>query len=706
MLHPTPRSAARPALFLSACLLLGASLCSACGDDEGASASSADAGSADGGRADSAAPELVEGLCVVNDPAAPPDSLSEVECKADFLALSSAPIDATLPGSRSTKVVLDLADDDTLYFQNSQKFQIHYAFTSTHLSGEGKPVVGTLADFNATEYYKPDRRFLLGAVTYYEAPDVWALEIAPYDTMSAAQLEKLFAAVHDKVYFASALALHPTSEAVAKLAASLPSTIPIVTTGQIYAGTDYQPLTLGEGMGKLRFVKTDELGATYLGYRDIVVLDAVPNDISAVAGLITEEFQTPLSHVNVLSENRGTPNMGLRGAMANAELRALEGKWVKLVTKAAAYTVTEVTQAEADAYFEAHRPTPVTLPALDLETQGLFDVEDAVVEGAGELRDLLKEAARAFGGKAAHYAILRKISDVPIRKAFVVPIFYYDQFMRENGFYARVDALLADPSFSGNDSVRDAALATLRADMAKAEVNTGLQTLLRDKIATDYPGVKVRFRTSTNSEDLEGFPCAGCYDSHTGDPADWNDVLDAIRTTWATVWKFRTFEERSYYGIDHKSVGMALLVHQNFPDDTEAANGVAVTANPFDATGLEPGFYVNVQYGGNAEVVAPPPGVTSDEFLYFFSSPNQPITYLSRSNLVPDGSTVLSNRQTYTLGKALDAIHTRFSRAYGPAAGNQGWYAMDVEFKFDAADGGEASLYVKQARPYPGRGSE
>ena len=48
--------------------------------------------------------------------------------------------------------------------------------------------------------------------------------------------------------------------------------------------------------------------------------------------------------------------------------------------------------------------------------------------------------------------------------------------------------------------------------------------------------------------------------------------------------------------IDHKTVAMSLLVHHNFPD--EEANGVAVTANPFDPSGLEPGFYVNVQWGG------------------------------------------------------------------------------------------------------------
>ena len=187
-------------------------------------------------------------------------------------------------------------------------------------------------------------------------------------------------------------------------------------------------------------------------------------------------------------------------------------------------------------------------------------------------------------------------------------------------------------------------------------------------------------------------------------PGPLRHLLDALRETWSSAWSFRTFEERTFYGIDHFSVGMALLVHHNFPD--EEANGVAVTANPYDASGLDPAFYVNVQYGGTAEVVAPPPGVKSDEFLYYFSQPNQPITYLTHSNLIAPGTTVLTTTQTYTLGRALDAIHKRFSAAYGPGVGNLGWYAMDVEFKFDdeANPGQPPALYVKQARPYPGRG--
>ena len=67
---------------------------------------------------------------------------------------------------------------------------------------------------------------------------------------------------------------------------------------------------------------------------------------------------------------------------------------------------------------------------------------------------------------------------------------------------------------------------------------------------------------------------------------------------------------------------------------------------------------------------------------------------------------MLSSDQLHQLGVALNAIHERFSPAYGPASGNQGWYAMDVEFKFDDDEAPDqpATLYIKQARPYPGRG--
>jgi len=664
---------------------------------------------------DSAPTSVVEGVCKIDsgdivDGTATTESLERIDCSADFRALGSEPIDASIPGARSVKVILDTADSNHQYFQNSVKYKVHYDFASTHLSGNGLPVVPSLAEFNTSQYYQPDRRFVLGAVTYYDGPQVWALEMAPYDTASETLIETLFRSVKSHAFFGPGLKFHPTSDSIAQEAAKLPKDLPLVSTDELYAGITYQPLVLSTGVGRLRFETIGTIDEAALSFTDIVVVDSAPNDIPVVQGLISQDFQTPLSHVNVLSANRKTPNMGLRGAMTDETLRALEGKLVSLTVGAVSYDVHEVTEAEAEAFWIAHKPTPVTLPDVDKSNTELKDIADVTPEpeAGGSLRDAIKTAVLSYGGKAAQYSVLSRTPGVPIEKAFAIPVYWYYEFMERNGLFDKIAALQADKSFQSDSQVRFEKLAEFQTDVLAGTISPDLEQALMAKIEAEYPNHVIRFRTSTNSEDLDGFPCAGCYDSAKGDPAKGvEDVLNAIKSTYSTVWKFRTYEEREYYSVDHHSVAMALLVHNNFPDDYEKANGVAITANPFDESGLEPAFYINVQYGGKVEVVAPPAGTTSDQILYFFDNPNQPITYLAHSNIITAGSTVLSREQVHSLGVALDAIHERFSPAYGPAAGNQGFYAMDIEFKFsnEADPSKPATLYVKQARPYPGRGN-
>ena len=147
---------------------------------------------------------------------------------------------------------------------------------------------------------------------------------------------------------------------------------------------------------------------------------------------------------------------------------------------------------------------------------------------------------------------------------------------------------------------------------------------------------------------------------------------------------------------------MALLCHRSFPN--EAANGVALTANIFDTSGLEPGFYINVQKGG-ASVVLPEAGITTDQIIYHYFQPGQPAIFLSHSNLVNGSETVLTSTQLYRLGQALEHIHMFWMDTYGPGLGDPtAFYAMDVEFKFDSIAGGPPQLFIKQARPHPGWG--
>jgi hypothetical protein len=251
---------------------------------------------------------------------------------------------------------------------------------------------------------------------------------------------------------------------------------------------------------------------------------------------------------------------------------------------------------------------------------------------------------------------------VPMPKAFAIPVYYYKQFMQENGLDAEITAMLAEEKFVNDPAYRDARLTALRTSISTGPINVDFEAMVLAKLAQDYPGLPMRFRSSTNSED-------------------------------------RAFEERTYRGIPHTDVAMALLVHPSFPD--EEANGVALTANMFDPT--QPGFYINVQKG-DTSVVLPEAGITADSFLYYYYYPGQPITYFAHSSLIPEGQTVLTPAQTYKLGQSLEAIHTYFAQYY--QKGDE-FYAMDVEFKLeDYGTGGEPQVVIKQARPHYGWGGK
>src|SRR6185436_6439787 len=122
--------------------------------------------------------------------------------------------------------------------------------------------------------------------------------------------------------------------------------LPLVGPNAPFAGMTYQPLTEGVAYGTLKFVPSEELWSASLGAKVIAITDDVPNDVPFVGGLITEAFQTPLAHVNVLSQNRGTPNAAL--VNARNELSSYLGQLVKLVVAPGGLEMTLADPAEAE----------------------------------------------------------------------------------------------------------------------------------------------------------------------------------------------------------------------------------------------------------------------------------------------------------------------------------------------------------------------
>src|SRR5690606_10182084 len=175
-----------------------------------------------------------------------PDYLPELGCLADFNRLASH----TAAGP-SVKVLIDRwapkapEDDYPVYFINSQRYGLHYDFASApkHLNvgPQGQlPAVGTLQDFNATEYTSPSRRFLLGALSYYGDSDTWVYELAPNDAASAELILTAWDLVEKHAWVGLQMKLHTTSDAIASEAKLLPEDVEAIPTSELINQT-YQP---------------------------------------------------------------------------------------------------------------------------------------------------------------------------------------------------------------------------------------------------------------------------------------------------------------------------------------------------------------------------------------------------------------------------------------------------------------------------------
>jgi len=300
----------------------------------------------------------------------------------------------------------------------------------------------------------------------------------------------------------------------------------------------------------------------------------------------------------------------------------------------------------------------------------------------------------AIGGKAAQFAELYHVVWCPAgaqipERAFAVPVVYSLEHLVASGAQERLAALQREPAFLADSAVRGRGLAEVRQLIAKHPLAPELLAELRAAISERWPGRPLRFRSSSNAEDLPGFNGAGLYTSLRVDgDADAADAEESIKAVWASLWNLRAYDEREYYLIDHASVAMGVLVHPAFP--SERANGVAVSRDLLDPRRSDR-YYINAQLG-EALVTNPAPGVRSDEFSVSWFGTN-PIFY-DHSSFSP--GPVLAQAEVERLTCNLEAIHRHYREILDPLRENQ-WFAMDIEFKL-VHDTRE--LAIKQARPF------
>jgi len=598
----------------------------------------------------------------------PPAALPRVDTPAQWAALAARHGWSTSSRTETVKVVIDLADGAAVHFLDSNAWEMHYDYVERHLD----PHVD-YHRFNTEEYLREDRRYVLCAVTHHLDGGHWALELAGVDNLPADRIAWTHARVAERLGVTRALRFRPASPAQVAHAAALEGRIPTLSRDAINASVVYQPVVLGVAYGHLRIVE-GPLDVAALRPYDVVVTAEVPEELPPVAALVTGELQAPLAHVAVLSRNRNTPDMALRGAAALPAFRALEGELVKLTVAGQDYALERAAREEAEADWEARRPRGTAVPARDLGPAGLHEVAT-----------LPEDATGWAGAKAAQLGRLARLDGIEVPPGLVIPFSAYARHLAAAGLDAAVAALLADPRFREDARVRAARLAALRAAIQAAPVDEALLAALVAGLARLAPGRAAILRSSTNAEDLDGFSGAGLYESLPvpagAGPAQ---VADVLRRVWASVWLQRAFEEREWYRIRHDAVAMAVLV-QPLLDDA-VASGVAITGNPWKA-GLD-AVYLNLQAAG-ATVTGAGSHELPEQYLVttFFDPPE--IELLGTSSLT-GGRLLLTEDEVRALTGRLRRVHDRLLPAGGGAN------AMDVEFVLTA----DRRFVLVQARPY------
>jgi hypothetical protein len=221
------------------------------------------------------------------------------------------------------------------------------------------------------------------------------------------------------------------------------------------------------------------------------------------------------------------------------------------------------------------------------------------------------------------------------------------------------------------------------------------------------PDTTVRFRSSSNVEDALEFNGAGLYEStsvcaldSTDDDGDGPSLCDpdrdnertierALKKVWTSLYTFRAYEERAFFGIPQDIVAMGILVNRRFKN--EQANGVALTGSP---SNIADSRYIITAQEGEESVVSPDPGVVAEkDVLTVAGGDVVSITRAVPSSLVPEGAFVLSDAELGEFGALLWQMDQDFPIELGNYERRD--VVLDVEFKIEE----NGDLAVKQVRP-------
>jgi hypothetical protein len=475
--------------------------------------------------------------------------------------------------------VIDRKDKNKIYYVNTRRYAFHKDFVNgTYLSLE------TGREFFENNYLKPNRRFIMGTIAYQTPVKRWTFEFWEGDLIPPDQI-KLAYEVVNKSFFVP-VAFKPNSVRQDE-ASALIDGVQRVLQSDISKELEYQALNVARGIGRIHIIpKLDD--HVEIGFNEILVLNEVPVQLPPVAGIITTQPSTPLSHINLLAKASGIPNAYIKNAQEL--LKQYDGWWVTFETKRDSYTIK---RADLDQLKEYQKRLAVRLEVM----KPRFNLDEARLLGLGQQRQAM---SFAYGGKSANLGEVMhaRLPNVVVPNGFTIPFYYYDAFLKEHKLDDAIYEMMNDQKFVHDPAYRRDYLTCLRDRIQHGQINAQLREAVGQRLAREFGDKGVFVRSSSNSEDLPNFSGAGLYMTvpNARGPAA---VLEAIKTVWASLWNFEGYEARERANIDHSKIFMAVLIQEGINSES---SGVMITTDPF-AKDNKGGIYISAKRGLGIKVV-------------------------------------------------------------------------------------------------------
>lgn len=507
-----------------------------------------------------------------------PRSLSALKSQAEFDSLAVT-YDANTPYALPHVLfVIDRKDGNRTYYVNKKRYAFHKDFVNgTYLSLErGR-------EFFENNYLKPNRRFILGTIAYQTPIKRWTFEFWEGDLIPAAQI-KMAADVINKSFF-TPVAYKPNS--VRQDNESRTLGIQRVLQSDIAKEQEYQALNVAKGLGRIHVIrKLDE--HVEIGFNEILVLDEVPLQLPPVAGVITSQPSTPLSHINLLAKGWGIPNAYIKNA--HELLKQYDGWWVTFETRRDNYSIK---RADIDQLREYQKRLAQRLDVVKPK----FDLSELRLLALSQQR---ARSSLAFGGKSANLGELigARVQGIQVPNGFTIPFYYYDQFLKANKLDDTIYALLNDQKFIHDPAYRRQRLTELRQRIEQGKFDEKLRAQVVRRARLEFAGKGLFVRSSSNSEDLPNFNGAGLYTTVPNVKGD-QQLVDAIRTVWASLWNFEAYEARERMAVDHSKIFMAVLIQEGINSES---SGVMITTDPFNKENRG-AVYISAKRGLGIKVV-------------------------------------------------------------------------------------------------------